>query len=198
MTTKRKLQAETTRSGLIEAAFQLNQQKDYLDISITDICEKCNVTKGAFYHHFNSKDEIFYWVYKKSEDQFLEQALKPYLDSEDCTALFKRYYHALTTFKKQDIHQTQQQYKILLSMNAMANEELLHSKSVDYLCFIINKGIENGEFNTPLPIDYYLNMIFGTMTGLYMQWCTFQLYDIDATIQQLADIWLYELTEKHK
>ncbi len=34
-------------------------ENGYDNTSINDITNACNITKGAFYHHFKSKDEIF-------------------------------------------------------------------------------------------------------------------------------------------
>lgn len=196
MTNKRKIQAEETRIALIETAFDLNKYKNYSDISIDEICEKLHLTKGAFYHHFKSKDEVFYWVYKKSEDIFLEERLNKYFDTEDASTLFKKYFTTISSFKKQDIQQARQQYKVLLSMD-IPNEELLKSKSANYLYKILKKGKDTGEFITSLPLEYCQNIIYGTMTGIYMQWCILQLYDIDVTINQLCDIWLNTLKSRN-
>jgi TetR/AcrR family transcriptional repressor of nem operon len=46
------------RSRLLDAAFSIIRQKGYAATSVDDLCAKAGVTKGAFFHHFPSKDSL--------------------------------------------------------------------------------------------------------------------------------------------
>lgn len=48
-----------TKDDILEAATKLFLQRSYDAVSIKDITEAVGVTKGAFYHHFSSKEELF-------------------------------------------------------------------------------------------------------------------------------------------
>lgn len=48
-----------TREGILEAATKLFLQKGYDGVSIKDITEAVQLTKGALYHHFPSKEALF-------------------------------------------------------------------------------------------------------------------------------------------
>lgn len=48
-----------TKEQLLHQAVVLFIANGYDNTSINDITNACNITKGAFYHHFKSKDEIF-------------------------------------------------------------------------------------------------------------------------------------------
>jgi len=50
--------AEATRSMILHKAFELIYVKGYQTTSIDDIIATTQVTKGAFYYHFKSKDEM--------------------------------------------------------------------------------------------------------------------------------------------
>lgn len=50
--------AMTTRDRIIEAADQLFYQQGYEQTSFANIAEAVGITRGNFYHHFKSKDEI--------------------------------------------------------------------------------------------------------------------------------------------
>ncbi|MEJ7693400.1 TetR/AcrR family transcriptional regulator [Daejeonella sp.] len=47
-----------TRSGILQKAFDLIYVKGYQATSIDDIIATTKVTKGAFYYHFSSKDQM--------------------------------------------------------------------------------------------------------------------------------------------
>lgn len=51
--------AEETRARILEAAAECFAQHGYEAASVADICERAGVSKGAFYHHFPSKQDLF-------------------------------------------------------------------------------------------------------------------------------------------
>lgn len=64
-----------TRERLLEIALELIWQSNYNCVGVNEICRQAGVTKGAFYHHFDSKAKLFceatnyYWqVIKKDLD----------------------------------------------------------------------------------------------------------------------------------
>ena len=48
-----------TRLTLMQTATELIWGSNYDKVGIAEICKKAGVTKGAFYHHFSSKSELF-------------------------------------------------------------------------------------------------------------------------------------------
>lgn len=50
--------AEIRRKELLDAALELFYERGYDKTSVNDIIAKVGVTKGAFYYHFKSKDEV--------------------------------------------------------------------------------------------------------------------------------------------
>jgi TetR/AcrR family transcriptional regulator, transcriptional repressor for nem operon len=48
----------SARSKLLDAATALVRQKGYAATSIDDLCKAAGVTKGAFFHHFPSKEAL--------------------------------------------------------------------------------------------------------------------------------------------
>ena len=50
--------AEGTRRNILEKAFELIYERGYQNTSIDDILATTGVTKGAFYYHFQNKDEM--------------------------------------------------------------------------------------------------------------------------------------------
>lgn len=62
-----------TREKLLSTALELIWQSSYNSVGVNDICRQAGVTKGAFYHHFDSKASLFceaagyYWQVIKTD-----------------------------------------------------------------------------------------------------------------------------------
>ncbi|AFA50070.1 TetR/AcrR family transcriptional regulator [Acetobacterium woodii] len=48
-----------TKEQLLHQAVIMFIENGYDNTSINDITSACNITKGAFYHHFKNKDDVF-------------------------------------------------------------------------------------------------------------------------------------------
>ncbi len=48
-----------TRTHILDAAGELFAKRGYAATSVADICQQAGVTKGAFYHHFATKQQVF-------------------------------------------------------------------------------------------------------------------------------------------
>jgi AcrR family transcriptional regulator len=51
--------SEETRARIIQAAVKLFAEKGYDPTGVAEICTESDVSKGAFYHHFPSKQSVF-------------------------------------------------------------------------------------------------------------------------------------------
>lgn len=51
--------SEETRSKIISSAIKLFSARGYNTASVDDICAEAGISKGAFYHHFESKQALF-------------------------------------------------------------------------------------------------------------------------------------------
>jgi AcrR family transcriptional regulator len=64
---RREEYAEATRSALVAAAEELFAGQGYAATSIEDVVRRARVTRGALYHHFRSKQELFEAVLERIE-----------------------------------------------------------------------------------------------------------------------------------
>ncbi len=58
MATLLNLETQGTKQKLLETAVNLIWENNYESVGIAQICEQAGVTKGAFYHYFQSKAEL--------------------------------------------------------------------------------------------------------------------------------------------
>lgn len=65
--------SEGAREAVIEAARDLFMERDYAHVSIEQILERSGVSRGALYHHFPTKLDLFVAVYRASEMRVIEE-----------------------------------------------------------------------------------------------------------------------------
>lgn len=49
-----------TKQKLMDTATQLIWQSNYSSVGVAEICKQAGLTKGSFYHHFETKADLFY------------------------------------------------------------------------------------------------------------------------------------------
>jgi AcrR family transcriptional regulator len=72
--------SETTRARLLDSALKEFAIRGFEATSVEDICSAANVSKGAFYHHFESKQELFLFLmasWLQAVDDGLAELYKP-------------------------------------------------------------------------------------------------------------------------
>lgn len=67
--------SEATRGELIRVARELFAEPGYAATSIEDIAERAGVTKGALYHHFRNKRDLFQAVFEVLETELVEKVI---------------------------------------------------------------------------------------------------------------------------
>jgi AcrR family transcriptional regulator len=75
-------QGEVTRGALLGAACKLFGENGYAATSIEEIVDAARVTKGALYHHYNGKQELFAAVYEQVKREVSERAATAFLEPD--------------------------------------------------------------------------------------------------------------------
>src|SRR5436853_7813299 len=76
------------REAFVEAAQRLMQTKGYEQMSIQDVLDELDASRGAFYHYFDSKVALLEAVVERMVDAATE-TLVPVVDDPDLPALGK-------------------------------------------------------------------------------------------------------------
>jgi AcrR family transcriptional regulator len=72
---KREQQADATRAALIAVARRLFSRRGYPEVSVDEIVQAARVTKGALYHHFKDKLELFRGVLEEIQEAIRERLI---------------------------------------------------------------------------------------------------------------------------
>lgn len=65
----------TTRAAILEAATELFADRGYEATSISDVLERSGVSRGALYHHFASKEDVFATVFVTKSSDAIRRAV---------------------------------------------------------------------------------------------------------------------------
>ncbi len=159
------------RNEILDAALKLVYTKGYEQMTIQDILDALQISKGAFYHYFDSKGAVLEALVER---MILEEAvplLTPIVQDPDLSALekFQRYFDIAARWKT-----TQKTFMLALlrvwlaDENAIVRQKLM-TMSVKWvtplLTEIVNQGIQEGVFTTAYP-DQVGNIIVYILQGL--------------------------------
>lgn len=79
----REEQAVVTRTELLRVARELFAARGYADVGTEEIVRGANVTRGALYHHFTDKRDLFRAVHAQLADDLLAQIVAATAGSAD-------------------------------------------------------------------------------------------------------------------
>jgi AcrR family transcriptional regulator len=79
--------SEATRGALITAARSLFAERGYADVATEEIVRAAGVTRGALYHHFDGKRELFEAVYVQIEGELAERIASGALEANAASPL---------------------------------------------------------------------------------------------------------------
>src|SRR5215471_5957430 len=89
------------RDAFIEAAQRLMQTKGYEQVSIQDVLDAAETSRGAFYHYFDSKAALLEAVVERMTEA-ATTSLAPMLDDPELSAVSKLqgFFTGLTRWKE--------------------------------------------------------------------------------------------------
>ena len=167
-----------TREYIIEQAFSLFLSRSYEAVSINDISQAIGLTKGALYHHFTNKEELFkavidkYLVLSEISLHGPEVTLKQLIDhtmtkaNEIITGFFSNQPNFIPVNYMALIIDAMRHYPGF----AVEKEQWL-TKEVEKIKFVFDQAIARGEIrhdiNTEIMATNYFSLTLGVAASLF-------------------------------
>jgi TetR/AcrR family acrAB operon transcriptional repressor len=85
-----KEEADITRQKLLKAALVVFSRQGYADTRLEDIAEEAGVTRGAIYHHFGSKAELYNALAKESSEKVMPVINEALVEGGTALEILKR------------------------------------------------------------------------------------------------------------
>jgi AcrR family transcriptional regulator len=168
---------KNTRDYILDVTFKLFLQKSFKEVTLKEIVEKTGLSKGAFYHYFTSKEQLFLElvndvfssVLDVPYDQFSKESLYHfYID-------YINYYAEKLKLQKGEGSAPSFNY-ISLIFDAIKlfpdfQVRLQKSKEVQLSSWknIIQTAREKGEIYSPMSDEQIANMFINSSSGVEMQ-----------------------------
>lgn len=162
--------SEETKTKIMDAAIKLFSNNGYNKASVEDICTEAGISKGAFYHHFKSKQELFLALL----DSWL-QAIDNAIDaSKDLSA--PETFMQMTTAFSYIFETAGDGLPMFLEfwLQASRNKKIWEASIAPYRRYhkyfttLIKKGVDEGSFVEVDP-ELASRMIVSTAMGLLLQ-----------------------------
>jgi AcrR family transcriptional regulator len=157
------------RNEILDVARQLVYTKGYEQMSIQDILDAMKISKGAFYHYFDSKQALMDGMIDRMLDD-AEKVLRPILDAKDLSAIEKMrlYFNTAGQWK---VSQKTFMLNLFRVWRADANalmrqkqEAAAMKRIAPMLAEIIRQGMDEGVFSTKYP-EQFGNIFVGLSRG---------------------------------
>lgn len=162
-----------TREYIIDKAYELFMNSSYEGVSISDISKAVELTKGALYHHFESKEAIFKAVIDK---YLIIRITNSYSDDKTFAQLIHETLNDVTNTIK-SIFGDKQNYLpvsyLALMIDAMRhypgffNEHLnLMENEIEKCRMVMDNAIKRGEIRQDINTEIMAVNYFSLSTGM--------------------------------
>jgi AcrR family transcriptional regulator len=149
-------QGEETKKQILKAARKLFGKKGYNETSLEDIYSSLKLTRGAFYHHFSSKKEVFFEMCRAYNQELVFE-----LESWDWKEFRKRWQENLDL--TDDKNFVQIWIKDLTSVLTTKEMNQLDEESVEKtISILLENAIRKGSIKK-IPIKETSQLIIGML-----------------------------------
>ncbi len=157
-------------------------------VTVNEIVEKSGTSKGGFYHHFSSKDELLFVIHDTFITYVLEKAMianKTYQSPtkklqaiiKDFVKVFDLYGPHIAVFYQESIY-LKPEYETLIKEKRDQFKQMIIET--------VDEGVQNQEFREDLPVEITAMAILGMVNWTY-KW--YQQSGLKS-IEEIGDIYV--------
>jgi AcrR family transcriptional regulator len=150
--------ADERRTEIMEVAQRLFMSRGYDATTVNDLIMAVGISKGAFYHHFSSKDEVLSALVWSMAEQGLA-VLSPIFEREELTPLEKlrSFFNRGQQYRKENAPALRSIVEVLfreenLRLRLQAADQMTEI-IVPHLGRVLEEGARTGEFDIDDPVE---------------------------------------------
>ena len=171
-TSGKRIPAAERRAVTVEAVLSLAGDQNPSDITTAAIAQRMNVTQGALFRHFPSKDAIWEAVMEWVADRLLARIEDSAHDIESPLAAMEAMFMSHVRFVAEHPGMPRMVFSELQRAEQTSAKRMVQSLLQRYgkrLHAYIEKGKANGELSPALDTEAAATLFIGTIQGLVMQ-----------------------------
>ncbi|WHH61337.1 TetR/AcrR family transcriptional regulator [Petroclostridium sp. X23] len=175
-TASNKKRSAETKGKILKSAEVLFKEHGFDNTSVDSIVKKVGISKGAFYVHFNSKDEIIAHSINAAISKIdidLDSIINTAEDDTPVTATLLKILERVSFNKVEELGYPLNKNAAIIQINKTINHDLLmnYNKALYSAAFrLITLGIERGEFKTTYSADAIAGDFVTTVRGFIFEW----------------------------
>ena len=180
----RKEQAEETRNRIYTSAIELMEENGFGNFTIEDISKRAGVSVGAFYHYFESKNDILAEIFYRADDYFSTQA-DNLLEELDIPEQIVRYFDHYAKFNVDcGVETTQQIFNPKIKFFIEKGRPMLMMLE-DLIC----KGQEKNEIRGDSDAKELVSFLLSMARGVVFDWSLHDgNYDLEGKMREYMEI----------
>ena len=193
---------EDKKNAILMAAVKVLTTKGYYSSTMDDIVEQADISKGAIYHYFSSKKDVYLAVIDMWEDQ-TQKLLAPAADESSSAKAIKELFNLLAKQLKID----GSFFNCLPTLWAIARHDddfkkkmqKVYNRFQKFIELIILKGIESKEFVNLRPNNAQtsaLSLILNFEGIFWFNIFSSKYVDAEKYIDEVSSYILYAYTQK--
>lgn len=170
---KRTQQATETKKRIINSAKELFVEKGYYNVTVEDIIKKANSSKGGFYTHFKTKEELIINMIP-----MVDQAYKDFLHSnkeyESILDKISSFINYVLELMEKDVGVEFMSAIYSSQIKDMSMRRfLIESDRVYYHVFggLIEEAQRKGEITKDLSTEEIISILTTCIRGVIYDWC---------------------------
>jgi AcrR family transcriptional regulator len=154
--------SEATRRALVESARELFASEGYSDTQLDDVVRSAGVTKGALYHHFQGKADLFRTVFEHEQQRLAKVVSGAYRRQRDP---WKGFFAGCRALLEAQLDPGVQRITLLDAPSVLGWEQMREIGS-RYCLQLVKKGLEEaiaaGQIESR-PIEPIAHLVVGAV-----------------------------------
>ncbi|MBI4857648.1 MAG: TetR/AcrR family transcriptional regulator [Acetobacterium woodii] len=196
---QRTLQAMRTKKKIFNTSVTLINERGFENVTVDDICKACGLSKGAFYHHFNSKLDIISGI-ETMLNASINEAMEECEDVKIRTRVLVFTNSLLSIVDKTGLEFTRQRTKYVVGGDYINEKEsdTFSNYSRLKLKEMLDTAVEKGELAEKTPVSIVTEMIMTLLSGLIADWCIFNgAYSLTDKGWELTEFAVANMVDKY-
>jgi TetR/AcrR family acrAB operon transcriptional repressor len=193
-----KEEALTTRENLLSAALRVFSRNGYSATRLEDIAQAAEVTRGAIYHHFGGKEELYKALITEKSVGISQLAQEIIAQGDAPRSILSQLLVRMFQYAEEDAD-----YRALLelhinrveltpSLQSIMKETIEGRRQLaHFLADLMQRGVEAGEFRANLPVEDAAWALVGFMNGMGLIWVQDQsIFSIGRRAETFVEVFL--------